>query len=128
MTAQLPQGWRIGKNNGTNNDGQIVDGRNWINYTTNLSITTDELCSKMTERYRRSPSDPIEIISGKTWSGKPIITYQLTTVQSKTVIYTFYCINTDSGNAALLETAAWAEYKDPVYNAAQTLMSTWQWK
>ena len=128
MTAQLPQGWRIGKNNGTNNDGQIVDGRNWINYTTNLSITTDELCSKMTERYRRSPSDPIEIISGKTWSGKPIITYQLTTVQSKTVIYTFYCINTDSGNAALLETAAWAEYKDPVYNAAQTLMTTWQWK
>ncbi len=128
MTAQLPPGWRLGKNNGASNDGQIIDGRNWINYTANLKETTEESCSKSVERYRGAPSDPVEEIPGKTWTGKPVRTYQLTTVQSKTVIYTFYCVNTDNGNAALLETAAWAEYKDPVYSAAQILMTTWQWK
>ena len=127
MTAQLPPGWQIGPNNGANNDGEIIDHKSWIDYTTNLRITTEDLCSKMVERYRRAPSDPVEEISGQIWSGKPVLTRQLTTVQSKTV-YTFYCVNTNNGTAALIETATWAEYKDSVHGAAQVLMTTWQWK
>ena len=128
MTAQLPPGWRLSRDNGAGNDGDILDTNNRITYWFDSPRTAEEACNRAISDLRRSPSDPVESIPGQIWGGKPALTYRLTTVQSRTVIYTFYCTDTGNGTSAILETGAWAEAKEKVHNAGQIMLSTWQWK
>ena len=128
MTAQLPPGWRLSEENGVDNDGEIIDGRSRIKYWANLPRTSEESCNNAVSELRRSPNDALEQIPGQQWTGKPVLTYQLTTTLSKNVVYTLYCIDTGKETSAVLQTGAWAEYKEQVHSAGQVIMTTWQWK
>ena len=60
MTAQLPQGWRIGENNGAGNDGEIVnDNKGRIKYWSSIQLTPDQSCNKAitdNKKFRTIPS------------------------------------------------------------------------
>ena len=130
MTAKLPPGWRIGEDNGVENDGEIVnDNKGRIKYWSDIQLTPDQSCKNMINDKKKTPSDPVKEIPGKTWSGKPVITYQLTTEQSsQPVIFTFSCLDTGKGTSALLQTLAWAERNEQAINDTQILLTTWKWR
>lgn len=130
MTAKLPPGWRIGEDNGVENDSEIVnDNKGRIKYWSDIQLTPDQSCKNMINNKKKTPSDPVKEIPGKTWSRKPVITYQLTTEQSsQPVIFTFSCLDTGKGTSALFQTLAWAERNEQAINDTQILLTTWKWR
>lgn len=48
MTAKLPPGWRIGEDNGVENDSEIVnDNKGRIKYWSDIQLTPDQSCKNM---------------------------------------------------------------------------------
>lgn len=128
MTAQLPPGWRLSEENGARNDGEIIGGKSRITYWFDVRLTPEDSCNHMIEDYRKSSSDPVEKIPGKSWAGKPALMHRVTNVASRSSTYTFYCVDTGNGTSALLQLSAWTENNEQVDSAAQTILTTWKWK
>ena len=133
MTAQLPQGWQTTELNGADNDGDLINPQNnsvmtyWVRYP--VGGNTDEVCKSRIEHNRVSSGDSITQVSGKIWGGKAVLAYHMMVSKEKgRVIYGLHCLDNGNGAISLLQVAAWEPYKESLFQDAQTVMSTWQWK
>ena len=133
MTAQLPQGWQTTELNGANNDGDLIDPRNYnaITYWAKFPAegNAEAICRSRIDRNRMAQDDPIEPVSGQTWGGKSVLAYRFTSTRNQhRGILGFYCLENGDGTVALLQTTAWEQYKESMRRDLQTVMTTWQWK
>ena len=133
MTAQLPQGWQTTELNGANNDGDLIDPRNYnaITYWAKFPAegNAEAICRSRIDRNRMAQDDPIEPVSGQTWGGKSVLAYRFTSTRNQhRGILGFYCLENGDGTVAVLQTTAWEQYKESMRRDLQTVMTTWQWK
>ena len=131
MTATVPSGWSLSKDNGASNDGEIIDDhKNLITYRSFVSHAPDAACRGLAESVRGSQNEEVKPLPAVSWDGRPTVGYEITLKRPslpEREAFTFYCIENRAGGSTMLLSVAWERDAAAVRRSLSELMGSWKW-